>query len=192
MVVKKGQDKNDLLLRIQNGDARLLESLYDEHRGAFIVWSVQRYQCSDDAAAEIYQKAFTILYFNIRNGRLTQLTSSLKTYLFSIGKNLFRESFRDKHNKVLQLEDHSPVKENVDNEVLDAYKASHQKNLVRKLLDKIGDPCATLLRLMFIKGYSTEAVVHEMGYSDERVVRKRKSLCLKSLREMAQEIKKVR
>jgi hypothetical protein len=42
---------------------------------------------------------------------------------------------------------------------------------------------------MFIKGYSAEAVVREMNYSDERVVRKRKSLCLKKMREMVAEKK---
>jgi hypothetical protein len=40
------------------------------------------------------------------------------------------------------------------------------------------------LKLVFIDGYSTEAVVREMNYSDERVVRKRKSLCLKKMREI--------
>jgi hypothetical protein len=40
------------------------------------------------------------------------------------------------------------------------------------------------MELIFIRGYSADAVVDEMGYSDERVVRKRKSLCLKQMREL--------
>jgi DNA-directed RNA polymerase specialized sigma24 family protein len=68
--------------------------------------------------------------------------------------------------------------------LLDAETHVHQRELVRKILNKIGDPCKTLMELIFIRGYSADAVVDEMGYSDERVVRKRKSLCLKQMREL--------
>ncbi len=57
----------------------------------------------DDISAEVYQKAFTILYFNIKDGKITELTSSLKTYLYAIAKNVFKERFRDKHKQVLDL-----------------------------------------------------------------------------------------
>ena len=112
--------------------------------------------------------------------------------MFSIGKNLFREKFRDKHNKLVNIDDvaySATVNEKVDTNILDEYQKDHQKEVVRKLLDEIGDPCKTLLKLVFIHNYSVEAVVEEMNYSDERVVRKRKSLCLKKMREMVAEKK---
>jgi RNA polymerase sigma factor (sigma-70 family) len=166
--------------------------LYDEIRQPFLVWASQLYQCETDDAVEIYQKAYTILYMNVRKGKLTSLTSSVKTYLFSIGKNLFREKFRNKHNRLVNIDDISNTTNfdaEVDANVLESYENTHQKELVRKLLAEIGNPCSTLLELMFIKGYSAEAVVREMNYSDERVVRKRKSLCLKKMREMVAEKK---
>ncbi|MCH2022129.1 MAG: sigma-70 family RNA polymerase sigma factor [Saprospiraceae bacterium] len=184
--------ENQVLEAIKRGDPKVLERLYDEIRQPFLVWAVQFYQCEDEDAIEIYQKAYTILYMNVRNEKLTNLTSSVKTYLFSIGKNLFREKFRNKHNRLVNLEDVSntnAVKVEVDTDVLNEYEDTHQKEIVRYLLDEIGDPCKTLLNLMFIKGYSADSVVREMGYSDERVVRKRKSLCLKKLREMVTEKK---
>jgi RNA polymerase sigma factor (sigma-70 family) len=183
---------NNVLEAIKRGDQKVLERLYDEIRQPFIVWAVQFYQCESEDAIEIYQKAYTILYMNVRNEKLTQLTSSVKTYLFSIGKNLFREKFRNKHNRLVNLDDVSntnAIKVEVDTDVLNEYEDTHQKEIVRYLLDQIGDPCKTLLNLMFIKGYSPDAVVREMGYSDERVVRKRKSLCLKKLRGMVAEKK---
>ena len=186
------EKENQVLEAIKRGDPKVLERLYDEIRQPFLVWAIQFYQCESEDALEIYQKAYTILYMNVRNEKLTKLTSSVKTYLFSIGKNLFREKFRNKHNRLVNLEDVSntnAVKVEVDIEVLNEYEDAHQKEIVRYLLDQIGDPCKTLLNLMFIKGYSADAVVREMGYSDERVVRKRKSLCLKKLREIVAEQK---
>lgn len=189
MRVEKNQiDGSTLLNEIKSGNPKTLEYVYNENRKPFLVWASQTYRCSEEDGVEIYQKAFTILYLNIKNNKLTTLTSSLKTYLFSIGKNLFREKFRDKHNRLVNLDDVSniaKVNERVDSSILDKnYKNNHQKELVRKLLDEIGDPCRKLLKLMFIQGYAADAVVREMGYSDERVVRKRKSLCLKKMREM--------
>lgn len=175
------------LAAIRGGNSKTLEKLYDENRKAFLVWAIQLYHCNEEDAIEIYQKAFTIFYFNVKNGKLTELTSSLKTYLFSIGKNLFREKFRDKHQKTVNIDDVSntaALDDKIDNHILDNYQKDHQKQVVRHLLDQIGDPCKKLLELMFIQGYAPDAVVQEMGYSDERVVRKRKSLCLKKLREM--------
>lgn len=184
------KNDNQLLEAIKRGDQRVLEQLYDQNRQPFLVWASQYYQCDNEDAIEIYQKAYTILYLNVRNEKLTQLTSSVKTYLFSIGKNLFREKFRDKHNKVVNIDDvvnSDAVNNFMDTNILDEYNDSHQKQAVRQLLNEIGEPCKKLLELMFIDGYSAEAVVSEMGYSDERVVRKRKSLCLKKMREMVAE-----
>jgi RNA polymerase sigma factor (sigma-70 family) len=184
------KNDNQILESIKRGEPKVLEKLYDDIRQPFLVWASQLYQCETEDAVEIYQKAYTILYMNVRNGKLTSLTSSVKTYLFSIGKNLFREKFRNKHNRLVNIDDVSNTTSfnaEVDAHVLDAYESTHQKELVRKLLAEIGDPCSTLLELMFIKGYSAEAVVREMNYSDERVVRKRKSLCLKKMREMVAE-----
>ena len=45
-------------------------------------------RADQDEAAEVYQKAFTIFYFNIRDGKLTELSASLETYLFGIGKRV--------------------------------------------------------------------------------------------------------
>lgn len=188
MAIEKELKKGKALLEsVKNKDSKVLEQIYDEYRKPFVIWSSQLYQCNDEDAIEIYQKAFTIFYFNVQKGKLTKLTSSIKTYLFSIGKNLFREKFRDKHNRLVNLDDVSNtsiVQETVDNDILEDYQHNHQKRIVKALLNEIGDPCKTLLHLIFIQNYSVDAVVREMNYSDERVVRKRKSLCLKKMREM--------
>lgn len=181
------KSSKDILASIREGDAKFLEWLYTDNRQSFVFWAAQTYNCEESTAVEIYQKAFTILYTNARDGKLVELTSTVKTYLFSIGKNLFRELFRSKHNQTVQIDDvgHTVIEgSNLDHKLNDTYQSNHYKNLVKSLLDEIGDPCRQLLKLVFIDGYSTEAVVREMNYSDERVVRKRKSLCLKKMREI--------
>ena len=148
---------------------------------------------SYDDATEIYQNSFTIFYFNVRNGKIKELNSSLKTYLFAIGKNLVKEKFRSdiKYSKFdfgaeeLLLENSSFIVGNI----LDEYLKSDQIKMVRNLLNKIGDPCKKLLTLIFINNYSYDSVVKEMNYSDERVARKRKSVCLQKMRDLVNDFK---
>jgi RNA polymerase sigma factor (sigma-70 family) len=176
-----------LLTLIKKGDSKTLKKLYDENRKPFIGWANQFYQSDEEDAIEVFQKAFTIFYFNVKDEKLAELTSSVKTYLYAIGKNLFREKFRDKHSKHVDIDDvaySAAINEKVDSNILDEYQNEHQRELVKKLLNEIGEPCKTLLTLIFIHNYSNDAVVEEMNYSDERVVRKRKSLCLKRMREI--------
>ena len=177
------QERLKLLEDIKKGDDLLLEKLYASYRSEFIVWAGRRYNCADDTSAEVYQKAFTILYFNVKDGKLTQLKSSLKTYLFAIAKNVFRERFRDRQEQTLDIEQGVEVRE-VDYDIEKNYQKAHQKEVVAALLERIGEPCKTVLHLFFFKRYSVEAIAKTMGYKDERVVSKRKSICLKQLRDM--------
>ena len=187
--------KNQSILEsIRLGDSKILEQLYKENRSVFTSWFIKYYDLSKEDAIEIYQNSFTIFYFNVRNGKITELNSSLKTYLFAIGKNLVKERNRSniKKSKLnFDIEElHSENSSFIVGNILDDYIKLDQINFVRNLLEKIGDPCRKLLTLIFIKNYSYDSVVHEMNYSDERVARKRKSVCLKKMRDLVNEIKK--
>lgn len=179
------QQRQQLLEDIKRGEEQLLEKLYAQYRTEFIIWAGRRYNCPDENSAEVYQKTFIVLYYNIKDGKMTELKSSLKTYLYAIAKNIFRERFRDKHQQVLDIEKGAEVKE-VDLDIENKYQKEHQQQVVAGLLDKIGDPCKTVLHLFFFKRYSVEAIAHAMGYKDERVVSKRKSICLKQMRKLMQ------
>ena len=74
--------------------------------------------------------------------------------------------------------------------MLDKYQNVHQKETIRDILSKVPEPCNKLLRLVYIHDRTPKEIVDEMGYSDERVVRKRKSVCLKNLRELLIEQRK--
>lgn len=172
-----------LLQKIRSGDEHLLKELYEQYREGFIHWAARQYQADEDQAAEIYQKAFISLYYNIKDGKLTQLNSSLKTYLFAIGKNMFRDLFKRKDSQHSSLDMSRELGE-LNPDILDEYQHEHQKKVVSQLLHMIGEPCKTVLKLFYFKGYSPEAISIEMNYKDERVVRKRKSVCLKQLRDL--------
>ncbi len=174
---------SQLLSLIRQGDERLLNQLYGDFRDRFLRWAMGRYQCVEDDAAEVYQKAFTILYFNIKNEKVTELTSSIETYLYGIGKNVFRERFKDKFNKVDSMDEHFEFKE-MDMSIIDKHHQVHQKQTLHSLLIELGDPCKKVLTLYYFKKYSMESIAEAVGYKNDLVAKKKKYQCLKGLRKL--------
>jgi DNA-directed RNA polymerase specialized sigma24 family protein len=78
----------EMIRMIKDKDQRGLTLLYESFRPEFVNWITKFTGCNGEDASEYYQAAVLIMYDNIHNGRLEDLRSSLKTYLFSIGKNL--------------------------------------------------------------------------------------------------------
>lgn len=176
--------QTELLTHIQQGDERLLNQLYAKYRGKFLNWARRRYQCDEEDAAEVYQKAFVIFYFNIKNGKLAELTSNLETYFFGIGKNVFRERFKDKYRvNTTEIDERFEPKE-MDLSIADKYSRIHQKTMVHELLGKLGEVCQKVLLLYYFKRFSMESIAENLGYKNELVAKKKKYQCLQKLRNM--------
>ena len=173
----------DLLKKIMSGDRVLLRKLYEQFRVEFGLWLTRNYQCDDDMIADIYQQAFTTLYYNIKDGRLTELTSSIKTYLFAIGKNLLRDHYKvsTRRREILEV---AIDDNNIDFGILEHYEQAEAKEKVRSLLSRIGEPCKTVLELFYLKGFAMDAIAHEMNYKTEQIAAKRKFICLRQMREL--------
>ena len=92
--MSKARDSGDLLARIKEGEPSFMRELYEDKRTNFIKWILWQYSCSEEDAKDAYQRAFSILYFNVKNDKLIELNSSLDTYLYAIGKNVIRGIMR--------------------------------------------------------------------------------------------------
>ncbi|MEM6724214.1 MAG: sigma-70 family RNA polymerase sigma factor [Bacteroidota bacterium] len=184
--MSKSDTQKEMLDRIRSGDQQLLKTLYEEYREAFLAWSLKYYKLDEEEIIEVFQKAFTIFYFNIKEGKLYELSSSLKTYLFGIGKHLYLKKFTAKKRETLELDD-QVISGQVDLSIMDRYRNEDAARLVRSMLQQMGEMCRQLLELIFLKEYSTDAVMHTMQLKNEQAVRKRKFNCLKKLRALVAE-----
>lgn len=178
---KLNAEANLIIEKINAGDREILKKLYDQHRGSFGFWAKKYYEISDDEIGEIYQKAFIALYYNVREGKLTELSSSLKIYLFSIGKNLLREQMKDRFRGMNDINE-EVLAENIEVTITDKYENEHNEVLVRSLLEKIGEPCKTVLESFYFRQFSTEAIANKMEYKTREIAAKRKFICLQQLR----------
>ena len=163
----------------KNKGDELFKTLYRDHRMAFVRWSRKSFACDEGDALEVFQDAMVILHRKIKTGQLTVIKSSLKTYLFAIGRNLLMKKFEEKKRLKLGDEDWPEV-------VVDAVSRQedlqHRQQLISRAFDELGDQCRKLLTLFFYRGFAVESVMTEMDYATEDVVRTKKYKCLQQLR----------
>ncbi len=167
---------------IKNGDKKELAELYKAYRNEFVGWASGHFQCSKEEARDIYQASIITFYDNIMREKLQQLNGSVKTYLFAIGKNKIME-LRRAYKKFDLTKD----VQNMDVEDLpDNLKQQKEKHLqiVQDSLDKMGEPCRTMLELYYYHEAGLDELAEMLHYKNSDTVKNLKSRCLVRLREL--------
>lgn len=162
----------EMLSGIRSGDNRLISHLYDMYRGEFIAFVHREFSLERDDAIELYQESFIALYENVRNGKLTRLTASLKTYLFRIARNKMLNQIRDSKPHI-SLEDDF-IEHNDD--------WTPQQQIAYEVVQQMEEPCNTVLTLYYWDRFSMEEIARKMNYSGAPVAQNRKSICLRKLK----------
>jgi len=168
------------IIEIKNGNDKTLTNIYKTYRDEFIRWSARHYQCPEELAKDVYQVAIVIFYENIVNGKLTELKSSIKTYLFAIGKNKILE-------QNVEVKKQERMHENFVYEPIEHVQAEDREEVftsVEKALSELGEPCKTLLELYYYKSYSIEQIANTLGYKGNDSAKTQKYKCLTRLKKM--------
>jgi len=183
--------EENLIARIRQGDESKLMAIYRAYRNDFIYWAMRHFSCNEDIAKDVFQMAITIFYENIMSGKLTKLSSSVKTYLFAIGKNKLHENqvLRERDLKI-QLHEQDKIKagfqlESVEGNTHEEKEAMYY--LLEKALHELGEPCRTVLELYYYQDQSIEAIASKMDYKSSDSAKTQKYKCLTRLKKIVQE-----
>ncbi len=173
-----------LIEQIRSGDEKSMVQVYQLHKNGFIHWAQINYKIDEASAADAFQDAVVCLYNNITKGKLEHLTSSLKTYLYAIGKNVVRKKLQ---KPILFHQDELQIVENLRAEPVDSFAENDRQRFVAKLMNTIGEPCKTILQLFYFKGFTMQAIAKAMNYKNENVAKTQKLRCLTNLKNMVKE-----
>jgi len=173
-------DEEVIIEKIKNGDRSQLAIIYRTYRSEFIAWITSHHQCSRDEAREVYQVSILALHENILSNKLSSLHSSIKTYLFAIGKNKFFE-FRKAESRF----DDAVEPETIEMEELETWESEDREaklQVAEKSLEKLGDPCKTLLELYYFHDMSMDEIADKLNYKNRDTAKNLKCKCLNRLR----------
>ncbi|MGB3180956.1 MAG: sigma-70 family RNA polymerase sigma factor [Cyclobacteriaceae bacterium] len=174
-------DEKEVIERLRSGGEKELEMIYLKYRDEFLFWITKNFTCPLDEAKDIYQVSILTLYENVVQGKVRTLTSSIKTYLFAIGKNKALAS-----NKKAQRFT-SDFSDNMDVSAIENGHSSEDEErwrLVESSLDKLGDPCRTLLKQYYYHKKAVSDIAVELGYKNADTAKNLKYKCMKRLKKI--------
>ncbi len=181
----KNTAANITLEDLRNGSDAVLKKVYEENREKFLNYA-KRYNLSEEENIDVYQDAYVIFYNNVMSGKIDSFTSSISTYLFSIGKYLIFDIMRKNKKKVSGNFDLSRVgdeDELVSTMEIEPSGLTAEQELLQKHFATLGEKCQKLLKLFYYRGYTIQEIVIEGEYNSENVVKAAKSRCMKTLKE---------
>lgn len=174
-----------LIAQLKQRDRNALKTVYLDYKTAFFKF-MSRYNAKNDVLEDIFQDALIVLYENAQAGKLDALKSSVKTYLFGIGKFMLFKHFRDAKKEVPTEEVYLFDKYDqavIDDVYADEGPSDHQTMLVANF-KKLGDKCREILELFYLQGMKLDEITQTQGYENKAVAKSQKSRCLKSLKQL--------
>ena len=168
--------------RINAGDQSALAQVYTDYKSEFVAWLTSRYQCSREEAKELYQVCIVILHDNILKGKLTELKSSLKTYLFAVGKNKFLESKKSESRFTNDVESSG-----IEIDTVASWEKEEKEMRLEKVesgMEMLGDPCKTILELFYYHDMTMDDIAEHLAYKNRDTAKNLKYKCLNRLRKI--------
>lgn len=172
-----------LIEEIANGNEFVLKRVYTEYY-SLIERMVLANQGDEDDAKDLYQESFLVLMDNLKKPDF-ELTCRLGTYLYAVARNLWLKRLRNFSQTSArisdQLADELPdVTETLDHFLLE----EHRLDAVKVGLEKLGDPCKTILTDFFYHRLSMEEIAQKMGYTNAANAKNQKYKCLNRFKKL--------
>jgi RNA polymerase sigma-70 factor (ECF subfamily) len=169
----------DLQTRLRNDDKTALEEVYLSYKDAFVSYGL-RFNLDREDLIDVYQDSVIAMYQNFTTKKTQLEKSSLKTYLFSIGKHKIFDRLKERKQfvgTILTEDDYEEI-------ILEEKEISKEQAQLRKYFGHLGESCQQILKLFYYRGLTMKEIVEQTHYKDENTVKSHKSRCLKKLIEL--------
>ena len=170
---------NKIIQEIKSGNESPLVEIYKLFRNEFLAWGLHNYAINEEQLKDIYQDTILDLQQNIISGQLNHLTSTLKTYLFQIGKFKII-NFLKRESRITYLPDAKFI--NTEREdFMRTEERQYKLENIAKAMSKLPKDCQDLLKLYYFKEYDMSSIARELNYKNADTAKSKKSVCMKKL-----------
>lgn len=179
--MKTLNQENDLLKGLANNDTDAIETIYRENFQAVKGFIVKNNGYVDDAM-DIFQEAMIVLFEKAKSGSFV-LSCQLQTYLYSICRRLWLKKLQKQNRfnpgvetieEIVSVEEEIELREKRNNDFL----------FMENALQKIGEPCKSLLEAFYIKKKSMPDIAESFGYTNADNAKTQKYKCLVRLKKI--------
>ena len=171
-----------------------------EERNKVLAYLRKTFSVSDDDLSDIYQESSVALFMNIRDGKLSNLTSTLSTYFLRICINQTLK-YIGKRKKVVPLFDDSTItnKDAFRSDKIDELyqlciedeeeeKVSRSERIVQKIIESMPDTCKNVFKGYYWDSLTTNTIADMFGFANANSVKTQKYKCLQKFRNKYNEL----
>jgi len=126
-----------------------------------------------------------VLVMKIQNKKITEITTTLKTFIFGIGKQLIRNNIKLKYNREFRQQQYYQLNEILDQNV----SVDEDYGIVIAELACMKPPCKSILEQYYVGNLSLKEIALSLGYKSAQSVKVQKYRCLKTLKDKIFKIK---
>ncbi|HEY1201337.1 MAG TPA: sigma-70 family RNA polymerase sigma factor [Niastella sp.] len=164
----------DKLKKEESASFGLLYKLYFPTIASFI----KQNSGSEQDAEDLFQETIIVLLNKVRQPEFV-LTSSLKTYLFSISKNIWLKRLRDNKPAVVLTDDHILLE---TPDLLPQQEENTNNEKVVTWLQKITIHCQRILNAIFYLNEPIDNLMIKMGWKNKHTATNQKYKCIEQMR----------
>lgn len=169
---------------LKAGSKPALKKVYVNNRSLFLNFARKKGLNREDAL-DVYQDTYIVFQDNIQSGRLTELSSSISTYLIGIGWRIIMQKHRT-NQKLIRSEILEPVSElddqlNSFDIVLEELTSRQEK--LKEHFARLSPKCHQILTWFYYQRRSFKEIVELGEFKNENSAKSQKSRCLKDLKE---------
>ena len=179
--MKAENNEQALLKGLAKNDSKAIESLYKSHF-TMIQHFVINNNGSFDDARDVFQEAMITLYEKVQTDSFV-LSCQIKTYIFSICKNLWLKRLQQmgKYSTPLSTEEES-ISVEADLEELEKKDAAFA--IMNRALNSLGEPCKSLLEGYYLNKKGMQELAADFGYTNADNAKNQKYKCLMRLKKL--------
>jgi len=182
-ISKSNKLENDeqIIAGIKSGSSIALDAIYELYYPS-IAHMISQNNGSEDEAKDIFQEAVIVLYDKVSKGNF-ELSSKLKTYLYSICRRLWLKQLNRAGFGSVDIrgyEDSLP-----DNDDIERHQELDKKfDQMEHAMSLLGEPCKTILHDFYIQNHSMQEICEKFGYTNTDNAKTQKYKCLQRLKKL--------
>ena len=158
--------------------------LYEANRKPIRAYVVRNNGSNDDSE-DLLQEALIVLWERVRSNRF-EYKAQLSTFIYATVKNMWRRRLaRVRRQASADIEDDTSRIE--DATALDIIVESEESRLVHEGLNKLGEPCKSLLILFYWEEKTMDEIAAILNFANADTAKSKKYQCKKSLQRLLSE-----
>ena len=173
---------SDIINGFLRNDEQIITNFYKEFKFRFCTFFRARFSKDEEYVNDLYQDACAVFWNNVQTGKLTtaNLTSSISTYLISVGKY----SLMAKDRKYREIVDDDEIKklDFVEDDAEELKERIEREDFVERMVADMKPPCSDLLKAFYWDKLSGAEIAEQQNFSNADSVKAQKYKCMKKLK----------